>query len=552
LTLAKLWLVSDLPLQACHYMTDDRGYLRTALAMLEGSWLQSYDEFALIKGPFYPGFVAVVSWLGFPLLVAQQALYAVACGVFTFAVSRTVRSPRTLATLYAVIVLNPITFTDDLQRVVREGIYPAETLFVLAFFVGLLGAARSHLAAVYAWTIGASAALSAFWLTREEGIWILAPLSVLVAWPAFELAWRRPAGLLWRAMALALPFGVLLAALASVSAINGKAHGVYATVEFKARPFEAAVGALSRAASDSPDTRIPLPGAARQRIATVSPAFREIAAALDGPVKTFWRRSSILSHPELAESGEVTGGFWIFALRHAVARAGHHKSGHEAMRYYEILAWEVNEACDRGALPCGPPRRSLAPPLRAADLSRLVASAWQAFRVLVTLHGFSLVFPPSSAAPGDLAIFREVTHEKVSPKFVARGQEAGAGEPAQGGWRGSALRMLACVYRLALPLASALGVVAFGAAARRTRRALRDPVFVLAFALLVASLARVAVVAAVDALSFSAARPLYLAPAYPVWIAFSVVAVAAARPPAGPSRCPSGATAEGGPDSRSR
>ncbi|HEX9011945.1 MAG TPA: hypothetical protein VF813_00460, partial [Anaerolineaceae bacterium] len=68
-SLFRLWLTSSLPLlvngNAGH---DDLLFIKLASNILHGSWLGSYNQFTLIKGPFYPIFIDLSFLSGFPLL----------------------------------------------------------------------------------------------------------------------------------------------------------------------------------------------------------------------------------------------------------------------------------------------------------------------------------------------------------------------------------------------------------------------------------------------------------------------------------------------------
>ena len=49
---------------------------------------------------------------------------------------------------------------------------------------------------------------------------------------------------------------------------------------------------------------------------------------------------------------QIPGGWFMWALRDAVAAAGHYSSGTAAADYYRRLANEINIACDEGRLEC--------------------------------------------------------------------------------------------------------------------------------------------------------------------------------------------------------
>jgi hypothetical protein len=234
LCLLKLWSVHDQLLAAITTARiDDRLFVNLARYLLAGEWLGPYDQFTLIKGPFYSMWIAATYLAGVPLLLAQQLLYIAACALLAVALRPLVPSPGLRAVLFAVLLWNPMTYTSvQAMRVVREGIYPALGILVTACAVALLGRAERPLGRVLPWAVGLGLALGAFWLTREEGPWILPLVVPVVALAAFR--GRRPAGRRapyssWRRPALiaALPVLVAAAAYHTVAAQPGALRGLH-------------------------------------------------------------------------------------------------------------------------------------------------------------------------------------------------------------------------------------------------------------------------------------------------------------------------------------
>ncbi|MER2528799.1 MAG: hypothetical protein ABTR07_12795, partial [Candidatus Competibacter denitrificans] len=67
--LTKLWLVSDQGLVAfAHAAHDDLLFVRLANYLIQLEWLGPYNNLTLIKGPFYPLWIAITFLIGIPLL----------------------------------------------------------------------------------------------------------------------------------------------------------------------------------------------------------------------------------------------------------------------------------------------------------------------------------------------------------------------------------------------------------------------------------------------------------------------------------------------------
>ncbi len=520
LVLLKLWLVGGQALFAIGDAGyDERLFLWRAGDLTSGGWLGAYGNLTLVKGPFYPMFIAANFALGVPLFLAQHVLYAAAC--FLFAAALRPALPGALARLavFAVLLFNPASFADQPgTRVVREGIYPALTLLVLAAAVGgLLRLEDGRTRANRRWWFLLGAALAAYALCREERIWLVPSLGVLVVG---ALARRPP----WRSAAGgALVASALFAAIVgAVVAKNASRYGVAVTNDVTEGSFPAAYAALLRVEHRAWRRYVPLPAEARRRIYAASPSFAELAPFLEGEVGRSWTFSSCEG---AGVCDDIAGGWLLWALRDAACRAGRCSSGEGAERYWRALAGEVRRACRDGRLTCGRGGWGLLPPWQpkyAAPLrDALVRGA-----VLLMRFGEIRARPSDSVGPEEsLSDFRDLTRSRLAP-----GAMGPAGPlPRQArldARRIAILEGIAGLYRaLSAPLAWA-AAIAFLVALGRSVRARRIPdLAVVAAALMLGAVVRVALLALIDATSFPAVNLLYLSPAHPLLLGFVAIAL---------------------------
>ena len=280
LLLVKLILVSVQSVAVLGWADhDDRLFVRLAGYIDEGAWLGPYDRLTLAKGPAYPIWIAVLHRLQLPLLLGQHLLYGVACWVVVRALGPLGATPWLRLALFGLLLFNPLTFGQSPQRVIRAGIYPALTLFVIA---GAVGVHLRHQAAprtLARWSAGLGLALAAFWLTREEGIWLLPSLALLIG--TTLLAIQRSGGA-DRRLRLLLSQSwapVFLAAVLGVCGLNLFHYGVFVTVEFKHQAFLAAYGSLSRIEPEKRHRYVPVPREAREQALRSQPDVSRAAAA---------------------------------------------------------------------------------------------------------------------------------------------------------------------------------------------------------------------------------------------------------------------------------
>jgi len=419
LTLVKLWLVGGQTLQALGtYAYDDLLFLNLAKSIMSGNWLGPYSEATLVKGPFYSLWVAAVSSAGIPLQLAQHMLYIAACLTMVVAL-RPIVTGRPLLFLYAILLFNPMSYTDDgATRVLRDGIYPALTMLLVASAVGFLARIQEGTKQQFVWLILLGLVAAMFSLTREEGIW-MAPFVILVmGYAAIQMFLTRP--LPWRRLLLlSVPLMIWFVAVNGVAAMNAIHYGIFRTVDVKAPGFLAAYGALTRIKHSEFRPTIPVPEEVREKIYEVSPAFSELRPILEGEEGAGWKgrgwsHEGRFSHWDWGDEGfDMHGGIFMWALRGAVALKDYYASAQAAEGYYRRLADEVNSACENGKLDCGPERATLMPVWQKAYNKPLFYTFLRAFDFTISFEGFKPEPFLSRGPRGVLQQFSDITYEEL-------------------------------------------------------------------------------------------------------------------------------------------
>ncbi len=138
----------------------------------------------------------------------------------------------------------------------REAIYPAQTVLFIAILThSLFSAAGWRTAAT--WGAIAGLVLGWFWLTREEGVWILPAVVMLPLERLLLYTW-------WRARNLRLPATAALSMLCCFGLtivifryINFTAYGSFVGVDFKEPNFVGACQALQNVRVGKPIPYLP-------------------------------------------------------------------------------------------------------------------------------------------------------------------------------------------------------------------------------------------------------------------------------------------------------
>ncbi|MHB1134682.1 MAG: hypothetical protein ACYC4L_20100 [Chloroflexota bacterium] len=416
IVVVRLVLVSGRGIQAIGgSQYDDELFLRLADGLLAGEWLGDYHERTLAKGAMYPLFVAANYVAGLPLLFTQHLLYLVTGLLLIVALASVVRNRVFLVALYAFYAFCPSLVGGDLQRATRDVLHAVLTVSVFAGLIGLFTRGGERQGGVFRWAIVLGFSFSAFWLTREEGVWLLPSAGLLLAATTWLLIrqWLRSRAGWWRVLSLVLAVGIFLGSIGSVAAINQSNYGVFLTNEFREGPFPAAYGALSRVEHPQWKQYVPVPRAVFAAVYEQSPAFRELQPHLDGSQGKAWGEIGCNALPQTC--GEIAGGWFMWALRDAAMKAGHYSSAGEAAAYWQRLAGEVNQACREGRLACGGERASMDPPLRAEYFSQLPRMMLTATDYLTGYASLTVEPQLSAGSQSSLPFYEALTRNPLNP-----------------------------------------------------------------------------------------------------------------------------------------
>ncbi len=380
--LIKLWLIGPLELVAVKMPHDDLLFINQAENIIEGNWLGPYNQLTLIKGSFYPIFIAGAHFLGIPLLTAQQILYAIACGVVIWALSPVIRQPWILLLIFLFLLLNPFTYNyPAMGRILRLGIYQSLGMLAVGSMIGLYLRIGDSWKKTVGWAVLNGVSISALWHTREESIWIVPTLVLMTLVLALRIKISGYGSFKHLITALLISAMIWLGLTATLKGLNSHFYGVSATIEMQTAEFKSAYGGLLRIRTDSSRRFYPVVSEARQQAYKVSPAFAELKPFLDGEQGKQWI--------DLAHSDDFPAGFFIWAFRDAVAAAGYYQDSTLALEFYRQIGLEIDAACKAGKLDCRPRYTSLMPPWSREYNKLLLPTFASIFKRIVHFQGFS-------------------------------------------------------------------------------------------------------------------------------------------------------------------
>ena len=518
----KLWLVAAQPVVAHGNASfDDRLYLALAEQVLKGNWLGPYSQFTLMKGPMYSLFIAGTFLSAVPLPIAQHLLYLLGCILLVLALRPCFDASWQAFGTFTLLWWQPMSYVE--LDILRQNIYTPLTLLL---FAGLCALQTRRAARVYirlAWGALLGTAAAAFYLTREEGIWILPATALLIGISAWN-SWRAGE----RLRPLVAPAGTATicatAILVTVCTLNYRYYGWFGTVEFRAREFRSAYGALQRPVPSEQIPYVPVTHDVRLKLYQVSQSFAELKPCLEGPIGLEWANYSDFLTGRPGEELQIGGGSFIWALRDCVIASGHGNSAREALDFYRSLGAEINRACDEGRItPARTRRDTMMPRWRTGQTQRILQTTPGYLADFLLFKDFS-AYPTESWGSAELlTLFRDLTRWRLAHSNEAPELDVPASHVDD--YRLATLQMVGGIVRWLCVAVVISGVAAWAwAATSAIYRRRISYLFVVSSAALGSAFAVLIVNMLVHVLAFRNRGPTALHEGYPLLVLFGATA----------------------------
>ncbi len=419
-----LWLCRNCSIYALNEGYDSLRYLGMAETLLKGEWLGEYNYLTLIRLPVYSFFLALNSWVGWPLHVSQQGLYLLSI-LGLAAALRTCQLTRLQAFLvFTCCAFHPVAIFPSLF-VATEAIYTSLATGVLAVCLGLLGSIGGSTAIYSLWLIITSFCLAVFWHTRPEGIWMLPVLGIFILLLFLRARQTCPpqsirVSLVRIALALAVPAFATLSLGWAIASLNEQHYGIRVTHELAESNFVKFGRWLTRLAPEARKPYIPVPSKALQIAYEVSPHTAMLKPFLSQ--QTGGEGWSEFGCDMMGICDELVGGWSMWALRDAVNSIGYYSSAKQASAFYGTAASEMAIACKEDKIRCSgnPTGNLLAPAITFSDGARLLKSFWKmsvhalTFKDIAGKHiseGFSVI-NKMKANPDLVKRYEHITHDQ--------------------------------------------------------------------------------------------------------------------------------------------
>lgn len=344
--IAKIWLIKVQPVRYLPTNKYDDGLMvNMANNLLQGKWLGEYNCLTLVKGIFTPLFIAITKIIGIPFLIGQDLFYDISCIFVIYVVGKILKNKKLLGIIYICLIFNPITYSAELCRVYRDGIYSGLTMFLIGFAYIIFLNRRENIQKQIKYFVGLGITLSSLYLCREETIWLLPfVLMSTIITMIFIAKDKNINNTKKRLLLYLIPIGIVIVNNLLVCTINYKNYGVFELNQYWSKEFKSAYGALTRVKPKETYSRVPVSQETMKRIYEISPKFKELENYLSGEEGKRWSKCGD------GQYGEIQGGWLHWALIRAVEEQGYYKDAKTANKYYQELTDEINNAIDNGKI----------------------------------------------------------------------------------------------------------------------------------------------------------------------------------------------------------
>lgn len=524
LLLVKQLLVTGIPIFAHSGAGhDDRLMINMADSLINGQWLGNYSEKTLVKGIFFPLFLKINSCFGIPYSIAVSVFYSFADIVFILGIKKLFKTEYPLYIIFFVLIFNPISFADEtFLRVYRNSLTAGEVLIVAGSMIGMYLNRNEKNGPFIFWAVLSGLGLAALWHTREDGIWIipLVLMVIMITWVSIFLKKglsKKEKGK--KTVITGIPVVMLILSTLIISSINYNYYGIFTTNELNNSNFTDTIKLIYSVQASEDIDRVSVPRSTVEKLYEVSPSLNKIRAELDSSLDRWsW-------YDQDAKVREVEDGFFFWALREAISNAGYYQNAEMANEFYNQVNGELEAAFESGKIN----KRATMP---SALMSPWRDSYWQELpkSFFVTIHyiaGFKSVETSISTSIDDghngIRLFEKVTNN------LARypGEDISGSDQIRVGM----LNLITSIYQafgVILFLLAGIGYVVISVLIlfKKWRMKFNLLDFWLVLSGLLGSMCVLAIgVAYTDISAYVAISYWYLAGAYPLIIAFNIIAL---------------------------
>lgn len=498
---------------------DNLRYVQMASEIFDFSSPFPYAQYTLMRQPGYPFFIRLSYILGFSLRFSQEILYIISGFFLAWSFYKYYRQKVVTIIFLILYIFAPASFFWN-RETVQEVLYLPLITFILSCLIHLINS-YSKYSSFLKWFVALGFGFAWFWNTRPEGLLMLPVVGIVYIFITVKAAHSQlsmQSTLKRIGYSLACLVIPVILVTSSISLTTYFKYGIFNSNDLTLPGIKTA---YSRITSVSPDRwryMVPVPRETRMEIYFVSPSFNRLSSYLESQKGHDWFDPGCKSR---GICDDYAGGWFLWALRDAVADAGEYKSAPATEAFYKQIADEVVVACKSGKLKCNGTSSSLfsfAPTIRSEYVKPFFTSLVNLSQELVN-QTLSLNL---SSGEEDLNL-RKTYYENITREpadFIKQ-----RNQPFNK-LKDSLITIISEVYKFLFPPLLVIAVIGIilrhiSAVVRHSKQATGVPLYII-WLMLLCILIRIILIAYIDATSFPGGFR-YLLPIVPLML--MVVAV---------------------------
>jgi hypothetical protein len=364
---------------------DDALFISRAQNIVAGNWAgPAYNQFILAKGLGFSLFEALNYYLGLPITLTIALINIAMTFFIVNTINKFNKSKYFSIIIFAVLLFSPILIP---QRIIRDNIYGALTIFT---FIGLIRILlkidiSKKISLIYGIFFGI------FWITREEAVWIIPSIviALIILFSKNKINYIKSIGLnLFIFITSAFIF------ITIISGINYIKYNIYSSNDFNEKSFQSALNGLYSVRSGEVVPYLPVSKNKRELLYGVSPKFNELKSYFEGSGMG-WTNFGCEEYPQTC--GDYASGWFVWALRDAVASKGYYSTSSKARNFYDELSSEISSACSAEKIICDKRYFGFLPPVAIGQWAQFIPAVYIGFKRLAYFGGSEL--PSNSTGP---------------------------------------------------------------------------------------------------------------------------------------------------------
>ena len=354
----KQLLVTSIPITPYpNQVSDDGMMVEMAKNIRAGNWLGEYNSNTLIKGPGFPFILAIINYFGLSYINVMNLIYTISCIYFIYQLKGILKTKKSLLAIYVVLLFNPVSYAWwTLQRVYRNGITLAQVLFVIGSLFSMYKHRKDKkINKMVIHSIIGGISLATMYLTREDGIWILPYVIVVIGIIVIStildylkkkknnniIHWEE---LCKKLVIAVLPIIILYTSLHTVRIINYAYYGVYEYSEINSGYFGKVIKTIYSIKTDEDIPYVTVTRKKMNMLYEYSPTLDLIKPEIENCMDEWDYNDRNPGDTQVED-----GWFW-WSLKDAVEKNNYYNDAKTANEFYKNIYTELNTAIKDGKL----------------------------------------------------------------------------------------------------------------------------------------------------------------------------------------------------------